>query len=249
MAPEARSVGIDVSRATLDVAIAPGGEQWQASNDESGIRQVVEQLQRLSPERIVLEATGGYELALRASLGQAGLPVVAVNPRRVRDFARSMGQLAKTDALDAQVLARFAAAVRPALRALLPTDAERTQCRPPLSMSPRSCWRGRKALTPTRRQRVRTCATACGSRCGWHGWRRRQRPRGRRSPCPSSRPQPGLRPRLAVIRGWGLPPQALTRPFAVVHARCEVWLARAHVPPPTLASDGGGVRSRPGWLT
>jgi len=112
------SIGIDVSRATLDVAVLPNGEQWQVSNDEPGIGQLVEHCQALAPQRIVLEATAGYELPLLAALGSASLPVVAVNPRQVRDFARATGRLAKTDALDAQVLAQFAAVVRPKLRPL-----------------------------------------------------------------------------------------------------------------------------------
>ena len=112
------NVGVDVSQATLDVAVHPTGEQWQATNDDAGVRQLVERLSSLGPERIVLEATAGYELLLLAALANAHLPVVAVNPRQVRDFARSIGRLAKTDALDAQVLAHFAAAVRPQLRPL-----------------------------------------------------------------------------------------------------------------------------------
>jgi transposase len=112
------SIGIDVSQATLDVAVYPTGEQWQVSNDDTAIGQLVEQLKARAPERIVLEATAGYELPVLAALGNAGLPVVAVNPRQVREFARSTGRLAKTDALDAQVLAQFAAAVRPQLRPL-----------------------------------------------------------------------------------------------------------------------------------
>jgi transposase len=118
-------VGIDVSKATLDVASYPSGEQWQTSNDEPGIAQLLERLQTLAPERIVLEATGGYEAHVLATLGSAGLPVVAVNPRQVREFARSTGRLAKTDALDAQVLAHFAATVRPPVRAL--SDAATTE--------------------------------------------------------------------------------------------------------------------------
>lgn len=113
-----RSVGIDVSQASLDVAVFPTDEQWQASNDDAGIGPLVERLTALAPDRIVLEATAGYELPVLAALGSAGLPVVAVNPRQVRDFARATGRLAKTDALDAQVLAQFAAVVRPKLRPL-----------------------------------------------------------------------------------------------------------------------------------
>ena len=112
------SVGIDVSKATLDVAIEPSREQWQVANDERGIQQLVERLGQLHPERIVLEATGGYELPALAALGCAELPAVAVNPRQVRAFAKAIGRLAKTDALDAQVLAQFAAVVKPALRPL-----------------------------------------------------------------------------------------------------------------------------------
>jgi len=112
------TVGIDVSQATLDVAIYPSGEQWQTSNDDGGIAQLTERVRQLEPTLIVLEATGGYELAAVATLASAGLPVVAVNPRHVREFARSIGRLAKTDALDAAVLAHFAAAVRPPVRPL-----------------------------------------------------------------------------------------------------------------------------------
>jgi transposase len=112
------NIGIDVSQATLDVAVYPSGEQWQTSNDEVGIGALVERLTALAPELIVLEASGGYETPLLATLGSAGLPVVAVNPRQARDFARSTGRLAKTDVLDAQVLAKFAAVVRPTVRPL-----------------------------------------------------------------------------------------------------------------------------------
>jgi transposase len=111
-------VGIDVSKARLDVAIEPTHQRWQVTNDEPGIQVLVQRLQDLQPERIVLEATGGYEVPALAALGCASLPAVAVNPRQVRAFARAMGQLAKTDRLDAQVLAQFAATVKPALRPL-----------------------------------------------------------------------------------------------------------------------------------
>jgi transposase len=111
-------VGIDVSKATLDVAIEPTHERWQVANAEPAIQHLVAQLGQLHPERIVLEATGGYELAALAALGCADLPAVAVNPRQAREFARATGRLAKTDALDAQLLAQFAAAVKPELRPL-----------------------------------------------------------------------------------------------------------------------------------
>ena len=112
------NIGIDVSQATLDVAVYPSGEHWQTSNAEVAIVELVERVRALAPELIVLEASGGYETPVLAMLASAGLPVVAVNPRQVRDFARSTGQLAKTDALDAQVLAKFAAVVQPTLRPL-----------------------------------------------------------------------------------------------------------------------------------
>lgn len=112
------SIGIDVSQATLDVAVYPTGAHWATSNDELGIGELVERVRALAPMLIVLEASGGYETPVLARLASAGLPVVAVNPRQVRDFARSTGQLAKTDTLDAQVLARFAAVVQPELRPL-----------------------------------------------------------------------------------------------------------------------------------
>ena len=111
-------VGIDVSKATLDVAIDSSRERWQVANDETGIQQLVKQLAQRQPERIVCEATGGYELPVLAALGCAGLPAVAVNPRQVRDFAKAIGRLAKTDVLDAQVLAQFAAVVKPDIRPL-----------------------------------------------------------------------------------------------------------------------------------
>jgi transposase len=111
-----QSVGIDVSQASLDVAVYPRDERWRVANDMAGIGQLVTRLTALAPERIVLEATAGYELPALIALADAKLPVVAVNPRQVREFARSTGRLAKTDALDAQVLAHFAAVIRPQLR-------------------------------------------------------------------------------------------------------------------------------------
>ena len=115
-------VGIDVSKHWLDVGIRPAGRAERLANDEAGIEVCVVQLGAVAPERIVLEASGGLELPLVAALAAAALPVVVVNPRQVRDFARATGRLAKTDALDAQVLAHFAEAVRPELRPL--PDAE-----------------------------------------------------------------------------------------------------------------------------
>lgn len=124
MTTEPVFVGIDVSKAVLDVAVHPAGEQWRVANDPDGIADLLIRVQALAPERIVLEATGGIEVPAVAALGSAGLPVVAVNPRQARDFARATGRLAKTDALDAAVLAQFAALVKPALRPL-PDEAAR----------------------------------------------------------------------------------------------------------------------------
>lgn len=110
-------IGIDVSKATLDLAIHDG-ENFSVTNDASGTSELLGRLGALAPTLIVLEATGGFESTVVASLAAAGLPVVVVNPRQVRDFARSTGQLAKTDQLDARMLALFAARIRPQLRAI-----------------------------------------------------------------------------------------------------------------------------------
>ena len=111
-------VGIDISKTRLDVALRPTGKAFTVSYDETGITTVIQRLSTLSPTGIVLEATGGLEVLLSGALATAGLPVAVVNPRQVRDFARATGRLAKTDALDAQILAQFAEAVRPACRPL-----------------------------------------------------------------------------------------------------------------------------------
>jgi transposase len=111
-------VGIDVAKAELVVAVQPNGARWTVANDERGVRTLVERLREAPQTLIVLEATGGYELLSVAGLAAAELPVVIVNPRQVRDFARATGQLAKTDRLDADILARFAAQVRPPIRPL-----------------------------------------------------------------------------------------------------------------------------------
>jgi transposase len=111
-------IGIDVARDTLDLAVRPTGQHWQVANTAAGIAALVPQLRALAPTLIVLEATGGLEVPLLAELGSAGLAAVAVNPRQVRDFAKAVGKLAKTDAIDAQVLAHFAEAIRPVVRPL-----------------------------------------------------------------------------------------------------------------------------------
>lgn len=111
-------VGIDVAKAELVVTILPQQERFTLPNDARGTRALVKRLQRHAIQRIVLEATGGYERLCVGALVAASQPVVIVNPRQVRDFAKATGQLAKTDRLDADVLARFADVVRPAVRAI-----------------------------------------------------------------------------------------------------------------------------------
>jgi len=111
-------VGIDVAKAELVVAARPSGERWTVANDERGVRTLVDRFRIDRPDLIVLEATGGYELLCVGALASAGLPVVVVNPRQVRDFAKATGQLAKTDRIDADVLALFAERVRPEVRPL-----------------------------------------------------------------------------------------------------------------------------------
>ena len=122
MSASSQYVGIDVSKAELEVAV--GEEGWTVSNNESGIEMLLERLGGRARELIVLEATGGHETTTVAALAEAGLPVVVANPRQVRDFARSMGKLAKTDRIDAQVLALFAERVRPEVRPLPDEDTK-----------------------------------------------------------------------------------------------------------------------------
>jgi transposase len=117
-APVATYAGIDVSKAALDVALRRGGAAWRCANDEAGIAELVGRLRALEPRLIVLEATGGLERLVVVALALAGLPVAVVNPPQVRDFAKATGQWAKTDALDAAVLAHFAEAIHPTPRAL-----------------------------------------------------------------------------------------------------------------------------------
>ena len=111
-------VGIDVAKAELEVVVRPSGARWTVTNNAAGLAQLQERLQASAPSLIVLEATGGYEVAVVAVLATAALPVVVLNARQVRDFARATGRLAKTDAIDAGVLAHFAEVVRPPVRPL-----------------------------------------------------------------------------------------------------------------------------------
>ena len=122
MEQEAIYVGIDVAKAQLDVAVRPTDDRWEVSHDDAGVRQLVSRLKAIEPAMVLLEASGGLELPLVAALAAHSVPVVVVNPRQVRDFARATGTLAKTDALDAAVLAHFAEAVRPPVRPLRDTE-------------------------------------------------------------------------------------------------------------------------------
>jgi transposase len=124
MSSDALYVGIDVSKATLDVAFGGDGELVQVSNDEAGVARLVDRLAAATPALVVMEATGGYERLVAAALATRGVAAAVVNPRQVRDFAKATGALAKTDQIDARVLARFAEAIRPKPRAL-PTPETR----------------------------------------------------------------------------------------------------------------------------
>lgn len=117
-------VGIDVSKERLDVCVRPSKERFAVSRDEAGLAELVKRLQAIGPNLVVLEATGGYEQIVLAALVGAGLPTVAVNPRQIRNFARAIGQRAKSDPIDAEVIAHFGEAVRPPVRPL-PDEATR----------------------------------------------------------------------------------------------------------------------------
>ena len=117
-------VGIDVSKHRLDVHVRPSGQTLTAARDSTGLQQLVGSLRKLAPALIVLEATGGFEITVAAALASAGLPLAVVNPRQIRDFARATGRLAKTDALDAQVIALFAERIRPEPRPLADADSQ-----------------------------------------------------------------------------------------------------------------------------
>ena len=124
MEQEATYVGIDVSKHRLDVAARPSGDVWEVQYDESRIEELVLSLKSLNPAMVLLEASGGLELRLVSALAVASLPVVVINPRQARDFARATGKLAKTDSLDAKVLAHFAEAIRPPARPLRDADTQ-----------------------------------------------------------------------------------------------------------------------------
>ena len=118
------AVGIDVSKDHLDIAVRPGGEAFTVERNAAGVEQLAERLRMVSPHVVALEATGGFETVAAATLAAAGLPVVIVNPAQVRAFAKAIGQRAKTDPIDAAVIAHFAEAIRPQVRPL-PDEATR----------------------------------------------------------------------------------------------------------------------------
>ncbi|WP_375340891.1 IS110 family transposase [Candidatus Dehalogenimonas loeffleri] len=118
-------VGIDISKATIDVTVHESKEHWTFTNDENGIKKLTNLMRKVSPDLIVMESTGSYEVAVAYELSACGYPVAVVNPRHIRDFARSTGLLAKTDVLDARVIARFAATIKPAPRVLPDEDTQR----------------------------------------------------------------------------------------------------------------------------
>jgi transposase len=124
MGTERVYVGVDVSKETLDMAVHASEQRWEFANTVKGIDEVLSILENLSPALVVLEATGGMEYPMAAALAVTNIPVAVVNPRRVRDFARATGRLAKTDAIDALVLADFAAAIHPPSRPLPDDQAQ-----------------------------------------------------------------------------------------------------------------------------
>jgi transposase len=124
MASSPLFVGIDVAKATLDIALRPSAQTWQVIYDEPHVEAFVTQLSELSPTLIVVEATGGLERRLVAALVAARLPVIVINPRQARDFAKATGRLAKTDRIDAQVLAHYGEAIRPSFRPLPAADTQ-----------------------------------------------------------------------------------------------------------------------------
>ena len=112
------TVGIDVSKDRLDVAVCPSGEAFVVERDAAGLERLATRLRQIAPQIVALEATGGFETVAAAALAAAGLPIVVVNPAQIRSFARALGQRAKTDPIDAAVIARFAEATRPETRPL-----------------------------------------------------------------------------------------------------------------------------------
>ena len=120
-------IGVDVSKNSLDVAVGPCGESMRFANSEDGIALLADFIKPLAPTLVLFEATGGWEMNAVRHLAAKRLPLVVINPRQVRDFAKATGQLAKTDAIDARILARFAEAVRPEVRPLKPLELQKLE--------------------------------------------------------------------------------------------------------------------------
>ena len=116
-------IGIDIAKDTINISVLPSGDNWRVGTTPAELSETVDRLVALKPTNIVMEATGGYETRLAALLATTGLPVAVVNPRQVRDFGRALGILAKTDAIDAHLIALFAEKVQPECRPI-PTDDE-----------------------------------------------------------------------------------------------------------------------------
>jgi transposase len=159
MSKKKSNIGIDVSKALLEVAVHGTDYRYRCPNKETAFAELIAELVLLRPKRIVLEATGGLEIPVTTALFAAGLPVVVVNPRQVRDFAKALGQLAKTDQLDATVLAHFAAAIQPPLRpvknaAALELDALATRRRQLVEMLAAEKTRLSSTATAAMRQEV-----------------------------------------------------------------------------------------------
>jgi transposase len=124
---ESKVVGIDVSKAQLDGAIAPEGKSFSDPNNDAGIAALVERLKQLKPDLVVMEATGGYETAAAMAVSAAGIRLAVVNPRQVRDFAKATGALAKTDAIDARVIAQFGLVIDPHVTSLADEETRNLQ--------------------------------------------------------------------------------------------------------------------------
>ena len=157
-------VGIDVSKDRLDVHVRPTDESFVVAGDEAGIAALLARLATLVPMLVVLEATGGYEAAVAAALAHAGVPVAVVNPRQIRDFARATGQLAKSDTLDARVIARFGETVQPPVRPLATEQAQAlaefvARRRQLVDMLAAEINRSRQARTRALQKRIKTHMT------------------------------------------------------------------------------------------
>jgi transposase len=151
-----RHVGVDVSKLWLDFAVLETQEAFRCENSEAGIASVLERLKTIKPTLVVLEASGGYEFEFAAVLSGHRLPVAVVNPRQVRDFAKALGVLAKTDAVDAAVIAKFAAAIKPQISAIPDEETEQLDAvvaRRRQLIQMLSAEKNRRAMLPSRKSR------------------------------------------------------------------------------------------------